>query len=546
MTLWVLLLLLDLVKVSGVGVSIGCLLCASIPLQTTCRPLISNCPAGPCLDCTNALQTGLVLPSCQSDPTACAFLECAFVQCPLSCPQTFCLNPGGNSTTSSTSSSSSSTAVANSTATTSPAYSTCNPAGGVLCAPSDRLCDASNPNDTFPLCNFCNSYVPTWREGPNGCLNFGICTVQDAAPLAAQAGFSVPPNTLLPICTCQPPYIPPQCRITVFEYFNAWPVYNARWYFFGVCCIVIIISSCFMAQHIILDKRQSNKIQQGTAFHIFGLSLLIAGAITFAFFIALNFQGTYYGGYNGNFGWIYTSYLWLNLASAFALMEGALIAGQWFNVFLVFVALSRGKVQSPIPLLPYIFAVTVGVITITYAFVAAWASTFTTIWRYVQIELVIIAGAEALLVLITATYANLVYKRHSIKMLALGRSYASQGRKLLVQAVITCSCIAAAAIVSLIVFLIPESTYATLGGNAYIVSFYIPLLVQVGVWASILLFHSRAEWKSSLLNTKKVESTSETSTSRKSELSHNPYESTTATEPAESESKDWNQDFIEL
>lgn len=189
-----------------------------------------------------------------------------------------------------------------------------------------------------------------------------------------------------------------------------------------------------MVQHIVLDKRRHKKVQQGTVFHLTGLSLLIVGAVFFALYMSFNFQGVYYGGYNDNFEWIYTSYLWLYLAAAAALAEGGLISGQWLNVFLVFLALSKGRIQTPRPMIPYVFAIVAGAICAIYAFIAAWASTFTTIWGWIRIVIVVVSGAEALLVLVTATYANCIFKRHNARMEALGRkNYTTQGRKLLVR-----------------------------------------------------------------------------------------------------------------
>jgi hypothetical protein len=111
-------------------------------------------------------------------------------------------------------------------------------------APVLRFCNASDPTDLPPACQFCDPNVPNQPNGNNGCVDYGFCTLQ------SQSGPGIPPNFQLPICLCQPGLTPPQCAVPFLTALGRPDLILGRFGFGTGYLICLVLAVIVIAQHV--------------------------------------------------------------------------------------------------------------------------------------------------------------------------------------------------------------------------------------------------------------------------------------------------------
>ncbi len=108
-------------------------------------------------------------------------------------------------------------------------------------SPRRRICDPTVPSDAPPNCEYCRPGLP---PGENGCLNMGFCTLRAVTTPGA------PPNTEIPICSCQPGPVAPQCLNNFMVAFGRSDLISLRWFYFAIFITIMVLALLTVAQHL--------------------------------------------------------------------------------------------------------------------------------------------------------------------------------------------------------------------------------------------------------------------------------------------------------
>lgn len=299
------------------------------------------------------------------------------------------------------------------------------------------------------------------------------------------------------MCVCQLPWIPPNCLITHFEYFQSWPSFHSRWAFFGVAVLFLLAAIFLGAQHVLVDRRHS-KLLKSTKLHLVGLFLVALSAVCWCLQYAMNPEGIYTGGYQGNFGWVFVKWVLGFLTLALAVMNASLITGIWLMVSLgVMFGFYRCRCLEDS--IAYLLLLISGLIFVPLAFFFAYYQTVTPCYRYY-----LLLGSSFVAVLFIflciATVTVLRGARSTLSM--LGNVHLQQRKMQLMRllrrtiaSVLGCFFVAVA---STVLAFIPDSAYLGVQSNFWALQYFLPFILQCFFWVFVMAFHIRADWKTKL------------------------------------------------